>query len=154
MEQEINKKEYGIVGKIKVSNDLVQIRKVNEEEHEIMEKKLKVQNKVLKELKDKLYEKDELKNQQEELQKLFDDNEHLKDVNKEKEIELESVSRENEKLKARLESIEIEEDVLQDKPMSLGEELGSLLSRYFTCGNVAKILKIVKLIKLRMKGFP
>ena len=141
MEQEINKRDdvinalqYGIDGKIKVINDLVQIRKVNLEENEIMEKKLKVQNKVLKELKDKLNEKDELKNQQEELQKLFDDIEHLKDVNKEKEIELENVSSENEKLKSRLESIAIEEEVLQDKPISLEDELGSLLSRDFKCG--------------------
>ena len=51
MEQEINKKDdvikalqYGINGKIKMIDDLVQIRKVNEENNEIMEKKLSVQS--------------------------------------------------------------------------------------------------------------
>ena len=99
MEQEINKKDdvikalqYGINGKIKMIDDLVQIRKVNEEDNEIMEKKLSVQNKVLIELKNKLKEKVDIQNQQEELQRLVDEIKHLKDINEEKEFELQNIS--------------------------------------------------------------
>ena len=109
MEQEINKKDdvikalqYGINGKIKMIDDLVQIRKVNEEDNEIMEKKLSVQNKVLIELKNKLKEKVDIQNQQEELQRLVDEIKHLKDINEEKEFELQNISKEHENLKIKL----------------------------------------------------
>ena len=64
-------------------------------ENVMMEKKINVQNAVVKELKDKVKEKNEFKNEEKEFMKLVDDIEHLKGVNEEKEIQLENISKEN-----------------------------------------------------------
>ena len=137
MEQEINKKDdvikalqYGINGKIKMIDDLVQIRKVNEEDNEIMEKKLSVQNKVLIELKNKLKEKVDIQNQQEELQRLVDEIKHLKDINEEKEFELQNISEEYTNLKIKLKSIETIE-IGNEEVLTLKDELDA--SRNFKC---------------------
>ena len=44
-----------------------------------------------------------------------------------------------------MKSIEIYEEVLQDKPMSLDDKLGSLWVGISNVGNVVKILKVVKI---------
>ena len=110
-------------------------------ENVMMEKKINVQNAVIKELKDKVKEKNEFKNEEKEFMKLVDDIEHLKGVNEEKEIQLENISKENELLKVkldRLEAIESENVVLKghlDKNADVDKnnELDSHFSRNFKC---------------------
>ena len=87
-----------------------------------MEEKLKIQNKIINKLKDELREKGKFQYQQEDLQKLLNDIEHLKDINEEKEAQLADVEKENEQLKVKLASMEIEEEGL------------SLKHEYLACG--------------------
>ena len=93
MEQEINKRDdvinalqYGIDGKIKVIHDLVQIRKGNEKENILMEKKLKIQENVIKELSEKVkFEtNDEIIEMTGERDKLLMEVKHLEQENEEK----------------------------------------------------------------------
>ena len=87
-----------------------------------MEEKLKIQNKIINKLKDELREKGKFQYQQEDLQKLLNDIEHLKDINEEKGEQLADVEKENEQLKVKLASMEIEEEGL------------SLKHEYLACG--------------------
>ena len=75
-------------------------------ENVMMERKISVQNAVIKELKDKGKERNEFKNQEEDLSKLVDEVKQLKDLNEEKEIQLENISKENELLIVKLDRLE------------------------------------------------
>ena len=89
-----------------------------------MENKINIQDKIIKELKDKLKETDEFQNQQEEVKKLFDDIEHLKEINELKEVQLKEFVKENELLKLKLTSIEMEKRRLsQEHEPRAGENL-------------------------------
>ena len=110
-------------------------------ENVMMERKISVQNAVIKELKDKGKERNEFKNQEEDLSKLVDEVKQLKDLNEEKEIQLENISKENELLIVkldRLEAIQSENVFLKDKLDKNDEiekkgELESHFGKVFKC---------------------
>lgn len=97
-------------------------------ENVIMERKIIVQNGVIKELKDELKDKNELQNQDEELLKLVEEVKHLKDTNEEKEFKLHNISKEYENLKIKLESID---RLGNEEVLTLKDELDG--SKNFKC---------------------
>ena len=113
MEDEINKKDdviqslqYGIDGKMKNIDDLVQIRNENEEKTNMLEKKVSVQHNLIEELKVNLKEKDETNTKEnEDLDELKKEIKLLELANKEKEVALEKVASDNVMLKEKLESM-------------------------------------------------
>ena len=138
MEQEINKRDdvinalqYGIDGKIKVIHDLVQIRKENEEENIHMEKKLKIQENVIKELSEKVKceTNDEIIEMTGERDKLLMEVKHLEQENEEKLKTLETIEIENMVLKDKLDKNDKAEEM---------DELESHFGRIFECKECVK----------------
>ena len=123
-------------------NNLSMVSQISENVR--MEEKLKIQNKIINKLKDELREKSEFQYQQEDLQKLIDDIEHLKNINEEKEAQIADVAKENEQLKVKLVNIEIEEEGL-----SLQHE--SLMRKYM-CGECDKDFENGLSLKFHMKS--
>ena len=93
--------QYGIDGKMKNIDDLVQIRNENEEKTNMLEKKASVQHNLIEELKVNLKEKDETNTKEnEDLDKLKKEKKLLELTNKEKEVASDNVM-----LKEKLESL-------------------------------------------------
>ena len=105
LEKETRKKDdiikslqYGIASKLTMIDDLMLIRKENEEESNKLNNKICIQNNVIKELKESLKENDKISTDEEEIDKLLEEIKHLKITNREKEKVLEKVQSENDVL--------------------------------------------------------
>ena len=117
----------------------------------MMENKINIQNKVIKELKDKMKEESKFINQTEETVKLDEEIQYLKDVNEEKEIQLKNISEENDLLIVKLASLEAIESgniILKDKldkneDVEKNCELESHLEEISNAKNVVKRLEVV-----------
>ena len=115
-------------------------------ENVMMENKINIQNKVIKELKDKMKEESKFINQNEEIVKLDEEIQYLKDVNEEKEIQLKNISEENDLLIVKLASLEAIESgniILKDKldkneDVEKNCELESHFGRNFACKECCK----------------
>ena len=100
-----------------------------------MEEKISVQGKVITELKEKLKEQSAYPKDQEEVQKLSKDIEHLKTVNGEKVFEIEKISRINENLKAQL-------DVLHNEKNKDSNCLDHISAEHLNNKNVKSVLQV------------
>jgi chromosome segregation ATPase len=114
-----------------------------------MEKKISIQVKVITELREKLKEQSEYEKDQEEVQKLSKDIEHLKTVSGEKVLEIEKISRINENLTAQLDVLHNEK---KKDPNCLDDELGPHFSRTFKCKEYEKYIASLQLLRSRMKN--
>ena len=113
-----------------------------------MEKKIIVQGKVIIERKEKLKEQSEYEKDQEEVQTLSKDIEHLKTVNGEKVFEIEKISRINENLTAQLDVLHNEK---KEDPNCLDDELGPIVSRKFTCKECEQKFASLHLLRSHVK---
>ena len=111
-------------------DDLMIIRKENDEESSKLRNKLCIQNNVISELKDDLKQKIDSQDEHEDVSKLIEDIRHLQIVNEEKETELENITEENETLKNKLKVIESK---AEEENECLDDELGSNVNRKFKC---------------------
>ena len=143
-EKQVDILKHGIRNKDSIIDGLDKILKEKENEMNklgetkaIEEKKGTIQNNVIKELKDKLNEKEEIisdgEREKEELDNLLKEIKQLEGANKEKERMLDNIVIENEKLKVTLEKLESTKENL-----SLGDELNLHVSKTFICEECGK----------------
>ena len=141
LEKDIRKKaetikalQYGMESKSRMVDDLIKIRKENEEECSKLKKKFAIQNNVMHLLKETLKEKENDSMDKEDVDKLAKEIKQLQMSNREKEMVLENVQSENEMLKEKLKDLQnthLEEDV--EESISIDEELASDVRKIFKC---------------------
>ena len=100
-------------------------------------------------MKEKLKEQSEYEKDQEEVQTLSKDIEHLKTVNGEKVFEIEKISRINKNLTAQLDVLHNEK---KEDPNCLDDELGPHFSRTFKCKECEKYFATHQLLRSHMKN--
>jgi predicted RNase H-like nuclease (RuvC/YqgF family) len=155
LEHDLDKTEE----KVKAANDELGYQKnvaankdrmistLNEMRQESEDKCSKLEQKI-DELKENLTQKSNPVDEQEEIQNLVKDIEHLRVINEEKEHEIKNISRRNEKLKVQLDDLN---NAKKEEPKCLDDELGLNFSRKFACKECENKFASLHLLRSHVK---